>query len=209
MLHIHKFGKFQFLGIALVLIISALVIWYPRIQFRQDKIVVAFGDSLTRGYGVVPPERNYVVYLSDYIHLPIINAGHSGDTTSDALIRLQADVLDKKPDIAIVFLGGNDFFEGYTSEVIAANLKTIVHKIQSNGAKVILVGGDTQIASDYEKAASKIASDEKVFAYIPNVLNGILLRKDLMYDNVHPNEKGHEIIAQKLLPALQRALLEN
>lgn len=205
-----KIRKLHFYSVIAILAVTAIIIWYPRPQYNPNKVVIAFGDSLTSGYCVVPPQRDYVVYLSNYTHISIINAGKKGNDTSDALIRLQADVLDKKPDVAIVFLGGNDYFEGYTSEVIKQNLTSIVRAIQSNSTKVILVGGDSQLSSDYEMAIQKVASEQKVFAYIPNVLNGIILRKDLICaDGLHPNEKGHEIIAQKILPALQRALSEN
>lgn len=177
--------------------------------YRQDKVVVAFGDSLTRGYGIVPPDKNYVVFLSDYIHIPIINSGKTGDTTSDALIRLKEDVLDKNPNIVIVFLGGNDFFEGFGADVVKVNLTTMIQKIQKIGAKVILISASSQVAPEYGKVIQQVATEEKVFAYIPGILNGILFRKDLLYDNIHPNEQGHKIIAQKILPALQGALNEN
>lgn len=201
-----KFGKFQFFGLILAIIMLSLVIWYPQNYYRPDRTIIAFGDSLTRGYGIASPDKNYVAFLSDYIRMPIINAGKTGDTTSDALVRLQTDVLDKNPDIVILFLGGNDFFEGYTSEVIKVNLTTIIHKIGKIGAKIILIGGNSQIAPEYERVIQQVASTEKVFAYIPAILNSISLRKDMLYDMIHPNEKGHEIIAQKILPALQGAL---
>jgi acyl-CoA thioesterase-1 len=204
-----KFGKFQFFGLALIVILSIIAIWYPRNYYRQDKVIVAFGDSLTRGYGMVPPNKNYVVFLSDYLHIPIINSGKTGDTTSDALIRLQDDVLDKKPNIVILFLGGNDFFMGYSPEVIKANLATMIRKINGIGAKIILISTTSQVAPEYEKVIQQVAAQEKVFAYIPGIMNGILFRKDLLYDDIHPNDKGHELIAQKILPAIQGALNEN
>ncbi|MDO8442726.1 MAG: GDSL-type esterase/lipase family protein [bacterium] len=204
-----KFGKFQFFGMALVVILFGISIWYPQNYYKQGKVVVAFGDSLTRGYGMVPPGKNYVVFLSEYIHVPIINSGKTGDTTSDALVRLQADVLDKKPDIVIVFLGGNDYFMGYNPEVIKANLATMIKKIRGIGAKVILIGTTSQIQPEYESVIKQVATDEKVFAYIPGILDGILFRKDLLYDTIHPNDKGHELVAQKILPVLQGALNEN
>jgi len=204
-----KFGKFQFFGLALIIVLFSLAIWYPKNYYKQDKVVVAFGDSLTRGYGMVPPDGNYVVFLSEYVHIPIINSGRTGDTTSDALIRLQSDVLDKKPNVVIVFLGGNDFFAGYSPEVIKANLMTMIRKIQDIGAKVILIGTTSQIAPEYENVIQQVAAKEKVFAYIPGIMDSIMFRKDLLYDTIHPNEKGHEMIAQKILPALQGALSEN
>ena len=204
-----KFGKFQFFGLALIIALSIISIWYPKNYFKQGKVIVAFGDSLTRGYGMVPPNKNYVVFLSSYINIPIINSGKTGDTTSDALIRLKEDVLDKKPNIVIVFLGGNDFFMGHNTEVVKANLTTMIKKIHEIGAKIILISTSSQVAPEYEKAIQQIATKEKVFAYIPGILNGILFREDLLYDDIHPNDKGHELIARKILPALQGALNEN
>ncbi|MCL5017435.1 MAG: GDSL-type esterase/lipase family protein [Patescibacteria group bacterium] len=201
--------KLHFYSIIAIAIFAAILIWYPRPKYDKSKIVVAFGDSITSGYCLVPPQKDYVVYLSDYTNIPIINAGKRGDNTADALIRLQSDVLSKQPNIVIVFLGANDFLEGYSSEVVTENLTAIVEAIQKSGAKVILVGGDSQVTSDFEIAEQNVATKEKVFAFIPNVLNGILFRKDLVCpDGLHPNEKGHEIIAKKILPALQRALSE-
>ena len=173
--------------------------------YRRDKIIIAFGDSLTRGYGT-PPGKNFVTFLSEYTNVPIINAGKTGDTTSDALIRLKSEVLDKKPDIVLVLLGGNDFFEGYSSEVVSANLKIIIKNIKEIGAKVILMGGSRQIVPNYEFVFQKLAQDEKVDGYVPNILGGILFRKDLLFDNIHPNQRGHEIIAKRILPALEKVL---
>ena len=204
-----KIRKLHFYSIIAIIAVTAMIIWYPRPQYDRTKVVIAFGDSLTSGFGVPPLQKDYVVYLSEYVHIPIINAGKKGDNTSDALIRLQDDVLDKKPNVVIVFLGGNDFFEGYSSDVIKENMTAIIQAIQKIGAKVILVSGSSQIASDYETAERIVATKENVFAFIPNILNGILFRSDLMYDGVHPNEKGHELIAKKILPALQRALSGN
>src|SRR3989344_9437474 len=107
--------KFNFLEVAalfLVILIAGLVYLYPVREYKRDQIVVAFGDSLTRGYGT-PPGKNFVTYLSEYTKIQIINSGKTGDTTSEALIRLNEDVLKYNPDAVIVLLGGNDFLEGY------------------------------------------------------------------------------------------------
>lgn len=85
----------------------------------------------------------------------------------------------------------------------------MIEKIQSIGAKVILIGTTSQVQPEYESAIKQVAADEKVFAYIPGIMDGILFRKDLLYDTIHPNDKGHELVAQKILPVLQGALNEN
>jgi len=202
--------KFNFLEVAalfLAILIAGLVYLYPVREYKRDQIVVAFGDSLTRGYGT-PPGKNFVTYLSEYTNIPIINSGKSGDTTADALIRLKEDVINKKPDVVLVLLGGNDFFEGNSEEVVSINLKTIIRNIRASGAKVILIGGSKQVLPNYELVFDRLALEEKVEGYVPNVLLGVLFRKDLLYDSVHPNERGHEVIAKRILPTLEKILRE-
>jgi lysophospholipase L1-like esterase len=204
--------RFSITGIEMlaVLLIAASFLIYlgssPR-EYSHDKIVVAFGDSLTRGYGT-PPGKNFVTFLSEYTSIPIINSGKTGDTTSDALVRLKEDVLDHHPDVVLVLLGGNDFFEGYSEEVVRANLKTILKRIKQDGAKIILIGGSKQIVPNYESTFERLVYDEEVDGYVPNILGGILFRKDLLFDTIHPNERGHEIIAGRILPVLERVLRE-
>jgi len=201
--------RIEILAVFFIVFISGLALWVgaPR-EYSTDKVVIAFGDSLTRGFGV-PPGKNFVTYLSEYTKIPIINSSVTGDTSADALIRLKEDVLDHNPDVVLVLIGGNDFFLGYGEEVIEVNGRTIVKKIKESGAKVILIGGSNQITQNYERIAERISREEKVEGYVPNILGGILFRKDLLYDDIHPNDRGHEIIAKRILPVLERVLREN
>lgn len=197
-------------ALLLIVIIGSVLVFYggPK-QFPQDVVIVAFGDSLTRGYGMVAPGKNFVTYLSEDLKIPIINAGKTGDTTSDALVRLNADVIDKNPDIVTVLLGGNDYFGGKSVEVIESNIKTIVKNLRKRThAKIILIGGDSTRNPEYENSFAKMSLAGEVDGYVPNVMSGVLLRKDMLYDGVHPNEKGHRAIADKILPVLEKVLRE-
>src|SRR3954470_13502810 len=73
--------------------------------------IIAFGDSLTAGYGASPGE-DYPSRLSGRIRANGINAGVSVDTTDSAAERLDGDVLGHDPRIVIVGLGGNDYLRG-------------------------------------------------------------------------------------------------
>lgn len=192
----------------LVLIVTVSFLGNGPKDYRRDVKIVAFGDSLTRGYGV-PPGKNFVTFLSEYTNIPIINSGVTGDTTSNALIRLKSDVLDYNPNVVLVLLGGNDFFSGFSEEVVRANLQAIIRTIKRSGAKVILIGGSKQVVPNYEMMYERLAIDEKVDGYVPNILGGIVFRKDLLFDTIHPNQRGHEIIAQRILPVLEEVLREN
>lgn len=193
-------------ALVIVVLLSGLVILNGTINhYPTDKVVVAFGDSLTRGYGT-PPGKNFVTYLSEYTQISIINSGVSGDTTAKALIRLKEDVLNRNPDVVMVLLGGNDYLVGYSEEVVFVNLRTIIRKIKESGAKVLLIGGDKEVVPQYEKVFEKLVFDGEVDGYVPSILRGILLRKDLLHDDIHPNQYGHEVIAKRILPELEKVL---
>lgn len=78
--------------------------------------MIAFGDSLTAGNGSTAGQ-DYVSQLSRKAGVSILNAGVSGDTTRDALARLERDVLSRDPSVVIVWLGGNDILQRYFDRV--------------------------------------------------------------------------------------------
>src|SRR3989344_5860503 len=136
-------------ALIITVFLAVLVSSYSLPNHRLDLTVLAFGDSLVRGYGI-PPGKNFVTYLSEYTGIPIINAGKTGDTTAEALMRLQSEVLDKKPDVVFVLLGGNDYFNGFPKEVTKFNLKVIIEKIKKINAKIILLGIDEKVLPEQE-----------------------------------------------------------
>lgn len=204
-----KLNIIETAAILLIIIIASVLFIYggPK-PYPKDKVVVAFGDSLTRGYGVTAPGKNFVTFLSESTKINIINSAKSGDETADALVRLKSDVLDYKPDAVMVFLGGNDYLDGYSEEVFDANMHAIVKAIKRSGAKIILIGGNKYIAPRFEVVLEKIVMEGGIAGFVPNVLGGVSLRKDLLFDDIHPNERGHKIIADLILPVLEKVLRE-
>ena len=83
---------------------------------QSDPIrIVAFGDSLTAGYGLSPGDA-FPAQLENALKarghaVEVINAGVSGDTTAAALQRLDW-AFPEKVDAAIVALGANDALRG-------------------------------------------------------------------------------------------------
>lgn len=167
--------------------------------------IIAFGDSLTKGVGATPG-NDYVSVLSRSLNVPIINAGRAGDTTATALSRLEQDVLENDPKVAVILLGGNDTLARVPKETAFKNLEEIVRKIKERGSAVILVGISGGIfgrgyGGEYERLA-----DEENLWFVPNVLNGILSDDELMYDRIHPNDKGYAIMAERIRPVLEDVL---
>ena len=106
-------------------------------------VIVAFGDSLTAGYGA-GPGHSYPDYLQRDLdaagyHYRIVNLGITGNTTKDALARVH-DVLAQRPAVTIVAIGGNDGLRGIPVTDIRANLDAILSMLQRSGTRV-LIGG--------------------------------------------------------------------
>lgn len=167
--------------------------------------VIAFGDSLVEGVGA-SPGRDVVSLLSARVGVPIVNAGRRGDTTGTALTRLDSAVLSQQPRVVIVVLGGNDFLRRIPHDETFANLDAIVDRIRGRGAAVILVGLSFGVFTDtygdrYEDLARRTSS-----GLVPDILAGILGHSDLMADQIHPNDRGYRVMADRIEPALRDLL---
>ena len=168
----------------------------------QGRDIICFGDSITSGVGA-EGDRNYPYFLSQLIGRKVINAGKSGDTTYEALKRLERDVLSYNPYLVIVELGGNDFLRRIPTEITLKNIEEIITRIQEKGAIVALVDVSWgPIMSGYRKEFKKLAR-KKGAIFIPSLIRGILNDPSLKYDWIHPNSRGYKIIAYRIYKAIK------
>lgn len=164
--------------------------------------IICFGDSLTAGEGA-EPGNDYPSILARQIALPVINAGEAGDTTYNALKRLQRDVLKKEPLMVIIVLGGNDFLKKVPPQETFKNLEIIVERVQNAGAIVVLAELHSGIIlSGYAKGYRRIARKYKA-VLIPELLDGIINKANLKSDHIHPNASGYKIMAKRIANAVQ------
>jgi acyl-CoA thioesterase I len=180
---------------------------YARVTNLQSRgtAIIAFGDSLTAGYGAVAGE-DYPSRLSAICNVPVLNAGKSGDTTQSALTRLESDVLSHAPRIVLIGLGGNDFLGGVSLPSTEENLRTIIRKAQSAGAMVILLGFKfPSLNANYEAMYKRVGREEGCLL-VPGTLAGILTDPALRSDAIHPNARGYDLMAQRLSTPLRKLL---
>jgi lysophospholipase L1-like esterase len=193
----------------------------------SGRLYVAFGDSITDGYGV---SRGFVSFLGESIakshpglSLSITNSGLSGDNTSDALYRLQRDVLDHHPDLVTINFGVNDAFSYVSVEKFGSNLETMVKMIREGGcSRVVLVSSEVipepdaekQVLPYWEKMRQVAADTGSVYADANGRWQRLLEAGTdqwtlIIPGDMHPNEKGHRIIAEAVYEAMEEnGLLE-
>ena len=180
--------------------------WEIKNSRPEGTHVICFGNSITEGLGV-SEEYNYPSLLSKKLGQSVINAGVSGDTTEDAIRRLQRDVLDRNPKIVVLEFGGNDALKKTVSmEKTFENLELIITRIQKKGALVLVLGiQPSLIGTSYKKRFIKIAKKHGTLV-IPNIYDEILGKPDMMSDHIHPSYKGYDLIAEQVYALLKQYL---
>jgi acyl-CoA thioesterase-1 len=169
--------------------------------------IVCFGDSLTEGVGAEAREE-YPTILSRLLGIGVLNAGHRGDTTAQALERIHGAVLSKNPRLVILLLGGNDFLRQVPTGETRQNLKEIVRQIQAHGAMVAIAGIKLGFFTDeygpiFEETAAEFGA-----IYIPQVMKGIFTDTKLRSDQIHPNSVGYRLIAERIAERIKPLLDE-
>jgi len=170
----------------------------------KEGSIIAFGDSLTAGTGATEG-NDFVSILSKKIGEPIENLGIPGNTTADALLRVD-DAVQKNPRIVILLLGGNDFLRRVPRDNTFTNLKNIIAKFQNSDAIVVLLGVRTGLIFDGSAANFEDLARDTGSAYVPDVLDGLFGYPKYMSDEIHPNDAGYAIIAGKVYPVLRKIL---
>jgi acyl-CoA thioesterase-1 len=188
----------------------------PRVQAPDGRpAIVAFGDSLTAGFGA---ERghSYPDFLQQELdrrgyRYRVVNAGISGETTTDALARLST-VTALKPAVAIVEFGGNDGLRGLPVATTRANLDQIILELKQSGTEVLLAGmtlppnyGPDYIRS-FQRIYTDLAAKDRV-ALIPFLLAGVGgTTRYMQQDGLHPTGEGNRRVAATVMRYLEPLL---
>lgn len=163
----------------------------------KGKTIVCFGDSVTFGYGAQAGE-DYPTALGKLLSIPVINSGIDGDTTTEALRRLDTDILDRDPLLVIIEFCGNDFLRKVPIGTTVDNIREMVERIQARGVMVAVADVSSgMFLQEYRKAFARLAK-EKGAIFIPSILSGIITNPSMKSDFLHPNAAGYKMIAYRI-----------
>jgi acyl-CoA thioesterase-1 len=181
-------------------------------------IILAFGDSLTAGYGLLPEEA-YPALLQRRLdeagyRYQVVNAGVSGETSAGGLRRLEWS-LTERVEVVILALGANDGLRGQPVEEMRQNLTRMIEQIERRGARVILAGMEAppNLGPDYTRTFREVYPDlarRYRLPLIPFLLEGIAgLPEYNQADGIHPNREGEKRLVENVWQVLQPLLVSS
>lgn len=183
-----------------------------------ERLVLAFGDSLTAGYQLKPgqgfaPQLEAALRKRGYA-VTVRNAGISGDTTAQGRARLGwvLNSLKARPDLVILELGANDMLRGQDPATARANLDAMLTELGKRRIPVLLAGmrASPNLGAAYTKAFdpiyAELAKKHGVPLY-PFFMIGVAATPRLqLADGMHPNAAGVAVIVKGILPLVETAL---
>ncbi len=209
-----KAGRLSFALFAVFILVSTSLLFASKAGSDKFRILI-LGDSLTEGYGVEKDEA-FPALLEAQLkswnpRIEIINGGSSGSTSASGPRRLQW-YARAKPDAVVVALGSNDGLRGVAVAETRKNLERIILQAKKSGMVVYLTGLKVppNYGKDYSRSFAEMFPELAKTHGIPLMeflLEGVAGEPEMnLVDGIHPNEKGHALIAANLYQFLRDEL---
>lgn len=201
------------------LLVFIILIAFTSVQAQspEQKSILFFGDSITAGLGVDKSQAFPALVQqkvdSAGLNYEVINGGLSGETSAGGLRRIDW-VLQRKIDVFVLELGGNDGLRGIELSSTKDNLQQIIDKVQSKypDVQIILAGMQVppnlgqEYTRQFESMYPELAKENDL-PLIPMILDKIGGNEDFMQgDGIHPTPKGHRVIAETIWEKLEPLL---
>lgn len=168
--------------------------------------ILILGDSLTEGYGIAR-ESAFPALVEASLkaagkNVSVINGGVSGSTSASGPSRMKW-YLKSKPDMLVLALGANDGLRGQSVVEMRKNLaKVMTLARDSRVPQIVLVGMKIPFnygpvyRKEFEAVFPSLAKEYDV-PLLSFLLDGVATEPSLnLADGVHPNEKGHKVVAK-------------
>lgn len=210
------------------LLICCLVLWVGSATTLAETPlrVICFGDSITK--------RGYPAIVGDLLGVESINAGVGGHTSGEGLRRMSADVLEKDPDVVVIFFGTNDIRVDNANKhtppaKYKSNLEAMITACRKINAKVVLCTlppikeepffkrHDRKVFEDFGGLAALITAQHQAAISVAKEHNVTLVDFQTLLaaepvwmspDGVHPSEAGNAIIAKHIANAIKPLIAE-
>ncbi|WP_347901312.1 arylesterase [Pseudomonas purpurea] len=178
--------------------------------------VLIVGDSISAGFGL-DTRLGWVSLLEQRLKHEgftdqVVNASISGDTSAGGQARLPALLVEHKPALVILELGGNDGLRGQLPTQLQQNLASMIDNSRASGAKVLLLGMQLppNYGVRYTKAFAEVYSnlaEQKNVSLVPFFLEGIGGHPELMQaDGLHPTAAAQGQLLENVWPTLKPLL---
>ncbi len=183
---------------------------------HNQRKIVAFGDSLTAGFGIghdeaYPADLQALIDAAGYPY-EVINAGVSGDTSAGGVRRLDWVLEDRDVAAFVLALGGNDALRGLPPSEMKKNLGAIIDGVEARGIPVLLAGLGSDETPDDRYIRNLLAvyaqlAEERDVTFMPNLLENVAGVAALnQSDGKHPNAAGARIVADNVWKYLKPML---
>ena len=202
----------------LFFVLGVITSLFPEPVYSKEKaVVLAFGDSLTAGYGV-KDEESYPSKLQEKISSAgfphkVVNAGVSGDTTAGGVRRIRW-LMKHEPEIVILALGANDGLRGLSIDEMRKNLEVMITICREHNAQILLAGMKAlpNYGEDYMRKFETVfpeLAEKHDLIFLPFLLEGVAGEREYTQsDGLHPLASGYSIITdlvwQRLKPMLKK-----
>lgn len=192
------------------------------------KAIVCHGDSLTEG-AELNPNYTWPRLVENQVNVKIINSGIGGDTSSGLLGRFYPDVVQHKPEMALIMGGTNDLWWDLDINLIQANIFAMTCQAEFHNIVPVVglplplymenilqqkmmapVGGWENCVRKLDQLVEALAtsageSDIACLDFYHLFLDdkGDVQEKYFLEDGLHPNKDGHRIMAARAVELLK------
>lgn len=196
------------MGIILIVIVLTAC-GDKKIAVEPGGRMVVFGDSITNGYGV---ERSFSHYLDESLEMEVVAVGRNGETTRGGVKRME-EIENLDPKVVFIELGGNDLLQRMDARETSENMTLIVERLQRDGRIVVLAKfyprrtlltlfmGESR--REYDQMYKSLEEVEGVYV-IENLWDGVWGKH--MLDTIHPDGRGHEVMAENIEESLRKII---
>ncbi|VAW47203.1 hypothetical protein MNBD_GAMMA03-1524 [hydrothermal vent metagenome] len=189
--------------IGLLMVVGLISCSQPSIEpLDKDAVIVAFGDSLTVGYGV-SEDKSYPAILQKLSGYQVVNEGVSGEVTREGVLRFSAVLERHQPQLVVLFEGGNDLLRNVPAIEIEKNLAQMIAIAQAQQVSVLLIGmPEKKLFSNTAPFYKKLSKQWQV-PLEADIVGHLMIRASMKSDYIHFNEKGYQKLAKAIYEKLQ------